>query len=174
MKNTRMITYSALSAAFSTLCSWISIPIGAVPVTLQILALFLVAFLFGARVGLYSTLTWILLGLVGLPVFAGFSGGLSTLMGPTAGFIWAFVPSVYLAGKAAESSPIKGVVLAFLTLFLLVYPLGTWQLMRITGMNLQGALALAVYPFVLFDVIKIGLAHAIHLVLQRSGLSRLA
>lgn len=174
MKNSTFITFSALSAALITLCSWIGIPIGAVPVTLQVLALFLVAFVFGPKIGFYSTLTWIMLGLIGLPVFSGFSGGLSVLTGPTAGFIWAFLPSVFLAALAGERSSILGGVVATLCLFLLVYPLGTWQLMRFTGLKLKMALGVAVYPFVVFDLAKICLAYAVSLALKRSGLTKFA
>ena len=174
MKNSTFITFSALSAALITICSWISIPVGAVPVTLQVFAVFLVAFIFGSKVALYSTLTWIVLGLVGLPVFSGISGGLSVLAGPTAGFIWAFLPAAFLAGKAGEAFNRLAFFVAIVSLFILVYPLGTWQLMRFTGLELKPALSVAVYPFIVFDLAKICLAYAVSLALKRSGLTKFA
>ncbi len=76
-----------LGTAIVTVCAWISIPIGTVPFTLQTFAVAAVGGLLGWKRGSLSVLAYLLLGLVGVPVFAGFKAGLAALMGPTGGYI---------------------------------------------------------------------------------------
>ena len=76
------LIYIAIGAALISICSWISIPT-AVPFTLQTFAVFLVLLLLGGERGTIATLIYILLGAVGVPVFAGFSGGVGILFGST-------------------------------------------------------------------------------------------
>ena len=91
------MVYIAISAALIAICSWISIPT-AVPFTLQTFAVFFVLLLLGGERGTIATLVYVLLGAVGVPVFAGFSGGIGILLGSTGGYIigFLFVGLIYM------------------------------------------------------------------------------
>ena len=80
----------AMFAVIIAVCSWLSIP-GEVPVTLQTFGVFCAVGLLGGKRGTLSVVIYILLGLVGVPVFAGFKGGVGSLIGPTGGYIIGFV-----------------------------------------------------------------------------------
>jgi biotin transport system substrate-specific component len=84
------LTYMAVGAALTAVCSWISIP-STVPFTLQTFAVFCVLSLLGGKRGTVSIVIYILLGAVGMPVFAGFTGGIGILLGTTGGYIIGFI-----------------------------------------------------------------------------------
>ena len=109
---TEDISYAALSIALITVCSWLSIPIS-IPFTLQTFAVCLVSALLGVRLGLVSTGCYILLGMIGAPVFAGFRGGFDVLLGTTGGYIIGFLFTVLTVGLAAERLGRKLPVLLF-------------------------------------------------------------
>ena len=81
----------SVSAALITICSWISIPLGPVPFTLQTLGILAVMLTVGGRRGTIAILVYLALGAVGVPVFAGFKGGIMSFIGPTGGFLIGFV-----------------------------------------------------------------------------------
>ena len=87
---TQELARAALFAALIAICSWISIPT-AVPFTLQTFAVFLALGVLGGRLGTLSVAVYLLLGAVGLPVFAGFQGGLGALLGTTGGYLAGFL-----------------------------------------------------------------------------------
>ena len=84
------MVYIAIGAVLIVICSWINIPT-AVPFTLQTFAVFFILMLLGGERGTISILIYILLGAIGVPVFAGFSGGIGILLGNTGGYILGFV-----------------------------------------------------------------------------------
>ena len=75
------LTYVALMAALMAVCAWITIPVGPVPFTMQTFAVFAALGLLGGKRGALAVVVYLLLGLVGLPVFAGFSSGAAALLG---------------------------------------------------------------------------------------------
>ena len=81
----------SVSAAFITVCSWISIPLGAIPFTLQTMAILAVMLAAGGRRGTIAILVYLMMGACGIPVFAGFKGGVAAFAGPTGGFLIGFV-----------------------------------------------------------------------------------
>lgn len=81
----------SISAALITVCSWISIPLGALPFTLQTMAILAVMLTCGGRRGTIAILVYLVMGFCGVPVFAGFKGGVAALIGPTGGFLVGFV-----------------------------------------------------------------------------------
>lgn len=87
------LTYVALMAALMAVCAWITIPVGPVPFTMQTFAVFAALGLLGGKRGTLAVVVYLLLGLVGLPVFAGFSSGAAALLGPTGGFLLGFLAS---------------------------------------------------------------------------------
>ena len=82
----------SLFAALLCVLSPLTIPVGAVPVSLGIFAVLLCSSVLGMRRSLVAVLVYIALGAVGLPVFAGWQGGFGVLAGPTGGYIWSYIP----------------------------------------------------------------------------------
>ena len=99
MFTTRELVIGGMFAALLAVISQLSIPMpSGVPITIQILGVALVGSVLGWRLGLFATITYILIGAVGLPVFANFSGGFSKLVGVTGGYIWSWPFLAALAG----------------------------------------------------------------------------
>lgn len=96
---TKELTLAGMSAALLAVISQISIPMPTgIPITIQIFGVALTGIILGQRLGFLATLVYILLGAVGLPIFANFKGGLSALIGLTGGYIWAWPIMVLLCG----------------------------------------------------------------------------
>ena len=102
--NTASLALCGLFAAITAVCSFISIPLGftPVPVNLATLAVFLAGGLLGKKYGTIALAVYTLLGAVGIPVFAGFRGGLSVLAGPTGGYIIGYIAAAFLVGLIIE------------------------------------------------------------------------
>lgn len=92
----RNMVLSALFAALLAICAWISLPIGAFRFTLQTFGLFLALLTLSGKWGSVTVFVYLTLGLVGLPVFSGFHGGIGVLMGPTGGFLIGFMLTALL------------------------------------------------------------------------------
>ncbi len=154
------LVFTAMFAAIIAVCSILSIPIGEVPVTLQTFAICLTAAMLGRKRGTLAVFVYILLGAVGVPVFAGMSGGVGILAGPTGGYIIGFLPAALIIGTAAEKWERKALPLALsMALGLLVcYAFGTVWFMVVMHMGLLESLMMCVVPFLLFDAVKILLA----------------
>ena len=162
----------ALMAVLIAVCSWISIP-AAVPFTLQTLGIFLALRLLGGAKGTVSVLVYILLGAVGVPVFAGFSGGVGCLFGPTGGYILGFL-AAGLVHLLLEKVPKQGKVMDFLRMaagLLACYALGTVWFYYTYGvqnaMGIGAVLMACVVPFILPDAVKIVLAQLLAERLQK-------
>ncbi|MEM6556941.1 MAG: biotin transporter BioY [Pseudomonadota bacterium] len=88
----------ATGAIIMTTSSYIAVPIGPVPITMQTLAVTSIGALYGWRLGVGTVLIWLALGALGLPVFSGGSGGAEHLAGATAGYLWAFPVAAGVTG----------------------------------------------------------------------------
>jgi len=157
----------ALFAALTAVMAQISIalPVGPVPITGQTLAVMLSGALLGARLGAYSQVIYLLLGAVGLPVFAKAQAGFNVLVGPTGGFLFSFILAAYVIGKLLErrqkpSLPYLALVAAIGGM-LVVYLIGVPWLAYVTGMTLSRALAVGVWPFVVGDILKVFISSVI-------------
>ena len=123
------IVYIAVFAVIMAICSWISIP-AAVPFTLQTFGVFIAAGVLGGKRGTLSVLVFILLGAVGIPVFANFSGGIGVLVGPTGGYIIGFLFSA-LVMWAMEKLPGKKSIMQIVSMVVgLVVHGSLWQSKR--------------------------------------------
>lgn len=168
------LTYIALFAVLITICSWISIPM-AVPFTLQTFAVFLAVGVLGGKLGTLAVFIYILLGAVGIPVFSGFKGGFGTLLGPTGGYILGFILSALLMWLIEKFVGNKTIILAIsMVLGLIVcYAFGTAWFMVVysskngTPISLVAALGMCVFPFIIPDLVKIGLALSLTKTLKR-------
>ena len=153
-----------LFAALLAVCSWISIPL-TVPITLQTFAVFAAVALLGTKCSFTAITVWILLGAVGLPVFANFKSGIAVLSGPTGGYILGMLlcPLVY-AGVRKLFGELRGKIyvkaLGMVLGLLVCYAFGTVWFIKVytDDISVIGALKLCVFPFLAFDAIKIALA----------------
>lgn len=165
-KNLLNLVYIAVFSAIICICAQISVPLGiVVPFTLQTLGVFVAGAMLGAKRGTLSVLIYVLLGTIGIPVFAGFSGGIGTLVGPTGGFIIGFIFTALTVGIMCDKlgrklwvlivSMILGLALCYLfgtVWFIVVYN------MKSQAMNVMTALTYCVFPFLIADAIKITVA----------------
>ena len=169
MKNSKLTQtiFIGLFAALIAVCSQIQIP-GAVPFTHQTFAVFLAGGLLGGKRGTISVFVYILLGAVGLPVFAGFKGGFGALIGTTGGYIIGFIFSMLvfvvfellLKEKAKKIIPLG---IAMVIGLIICYAFGTaWFMIVYTNtkepIGLITALSWCVFPFIIPDIVKIALA----------------
>ncbi len=159
------ITRAALMAAVTAVAAQITVPLSPVPFTLQVLAVILSGLLLGARIGALAQAIYVLVGAVGVPVFAGFRGGLGIVLGPTGGYLISYPIAAAAAGLAAYTVARASRRRALWTGFLwgcaglaVIYALGAAWLAVVAGLSPTEALATGVLPFVIFDLIKVGLA----------------
>ncbi len=163
----------SISAALITVCSWISIPLGPVPFTLQTMGILAVMLTCGGRRGTLSIVIYLAMGICGVPVFAGFKGGVSALIGPTGGFLVGFVIAalVYwlferLLFKRLMTSTVKTWifgVLNSLVFEVVMYIVGVIWFMTVyaaqTGpVGLSTVMGWCVIPFVVPDIVKMAFA----------------
>lgn len=138
-----------------------SVPMFPVPMTLQTLAITLVGLTFGSRLAAATVMLYLAEGAMGLPVFANASGGPAALMGPTAGFLWGFVPMAWLTGLMVEKGFDRGLgrlFVAALVPALLLFVPGAMLLWAVTPLTLSGAIAAGVTPFLIGALVKAGIA----------------
>ena len=100
--NTRFLTSTALLTALLCILGPVSVPIGPVPVSLTNLVIYLMVYLLDTKRAAAAYLLYMLLGLAGLPVFSGFTGGVGKLLGPTGGYIIGFLPMTVLIALLVE------------------------------------------------------------------------
>lgn len=157
---TKSIVYTAMFAALICVCSILSIPIGAVPVTLQTFAVCAAVAFLGGRRGTICVMIYLLLGAVGLPVFAGMTGGFGMISGPTGGYLIGFLLTACITGFAADKLGRRIVpLILWMSLGVLAcYIIGTVWFMLVTGMNLGVSLGYCVIPFLIPDAVKIAAA----------------
>lgn len=158
------VAFIALFAAVMAVCSWISVP-ATVPFTLQTFGVFLAVGTLGGKRGSLAVLTYLLLGAVGAPVFAGFSGGIGCILGSTGGYIVGFLFSALVMWAMEHFLGKKKWVLALsMVIGLLVcYAFGTAWFMIVYANNtgaigLWTALSWCVFPYIIPDAVKIVLA----------------
>jgi biotin transport system substrate-specific component len=157
----KKITFTALMTAVMCILSPLSIPIGPVPITLSVACVFLCVYALGAKLGSLACGIYILLGLVGLPVFSGFAGGPAKLFGPTGGYIVGYIFMALLSGWFIDRFPMKKFyiqVVGMLLGLVVLYAFGTAWFVFQMKVTFAEALSMCVIPFIAFDMIKIGLA----------------
>ena len=156
----RMTVYASLFAALTAAGAYLSIPIGPVPIVLQNLFVLLSGLLLGSRWGAASVAVYLLAGACGLPVFAGGMGGIGRLVGPTGGYLFGYLPAVYLIGKISEKGRRRVVmdIVAMVCGSAVIYLFGVVWLKVLTGMTPAKTLAVGMFPFIPGDVLKIAAA----------------
>lgn len=153
------LTMTAVMAAITCVLAPIALPIGPVPVTLCTLVLYLSQYLLGWKRGTVSCLVYLLLGIMGAPVFAGFTGGFGKLLGPTGGYIVGYLGVAAVTGLAVERFRSRWAhLLGMAAGTALCYGLGTAWYCLITQSGVASALVLCVLPFIPGDLVKMAAA----------------
>lgn len=156
---------SSLFAALTAVCAWIAVPIPPVAFTMQTFAVFLTLGVLGGKYGTVSILLYLLLGLVGLPVFSGFRGGTSALLDATGGFLWGFLA----AGLVYWLTERLGTLPAMIAALLVCYACGCWWFTVYAGnAGWAAAVMTCVVPYLIPDAIKLWLAHSVSTRLRRN------
>ncbi len=171
---TKIIVYIALATALIAVCSWITVPIGPIPVTLQTMAVFITVGLLGWKYGSIAVALYLFMGALGLPVFANFSGGLSSLLGVTGGYLLGFLFTSLISGlllNVSGENLIK-VTFAFIAGLALCYLFGSvWFYviyLRNTGAITFGhVISTCVLPFIIPDLLKIAVAATVTVRLKK-------
>lgn len=180
----RAAVLCGLFAAFTAVFSQISLPIGPVPISCSLIAVYLAGLFLPVKTAALSQLVYLLLGIVGVPVFAGFQSGAARLAGPTGGYLLVFpvialilslamvIYDKKLARKplAARAAYIVGAILVSL---IVCYAAGTAWFTVFSGSTFQKAMRLTVVPFIAGDIAKIVLCTVITLS-ARERLQKLA
>lgn len=163
--------YSALFAALISVMGLISIPIpiSPVPITGQSLAIMLAGSILTARQAAFSVLTFLLLGAVGVPVFAGMSGGIGILIGPRGGYLIGYLVGVIVIVLAkGKNNNIWRLALAnSVGGIIVVYLLGVLWLSFITGMGLEKAVMVGALPYIPGDLFKVFVATVVGVAINK-------
>lgn len=125
--STKELSLVAMFASLTALGAFISFPIGPVPITLQSFFVILSGIILGGKLGALSQIVYVALGLVGIPIFAGFTGGLQTIIKPSFGFIIGFIFASFIVGKISnykKSPSSKRIFLACLAGTITIYFFG--------------------------------------------------
>ena len=179
----------ALFAAITAICSQIMIPLPftPIPINLTLLAVWLCGGVLGAKRGAISVLVYILLGVIGIPVFHGLQSGVGVLVGPAGGYIAGFLPAVIIFGllygrfissqKTEKGQPSKTMRRFALTVIIglpalaICYALGTFWFVFVTKTGFLPALLMCVVPFIPGDILKLIAAAAVCEAVRKAHLS---
>ena len=157
--STKDMVLCAVFAAVLCVFSIITVPVGEIPITLGVFGVLFTAVVLGAKKSFMSVLVFILIGAAGMPVFSGMKGGAGVILGPTGGYITSYIFMALIAGAAASKTKENpaGMLIRFAACIISVlvcYLLGTMQFVLVSGNTFLQALAICVYPFVAFDLLK--------------------
>ena len=154
----KFLVFSALFAALTAAVSPIKIPLGftPVPITLQTLVVLLSGAMLGPYYGALAMILYVVVGALGLPVFAGGGSGIGALLGPTGGYLFSF-----FIGKIVEmrkKPKYMDYVIAMAVGTIIIYALGAAQGMLVTGLSTTAIIIGWVLPFIIGDTIKLLIA----------------
>ena len=158
------LAYIAMCTALIVVCSWITIPIPAMQFTLQVFAVAFTAYFLGAKRAVFAVLAFLLLGLVGVPVFSNFNSGVGAFAGPTGGFLVGFIPFTLIIsitshfGKEKVVNQVIGGVFGHISLYIV----GDFWLVFVQGFTTADeffaklwAVVILMLPYFAIDIIKI-------------------
>jgi biotin transport system substrate-specific component len=154
----RGMIYASMFGAGTAAGAYLAIPLPPVPITLQTFVLFMAGALLGGRLGALSQVVYVLLGVMGLPVFAGGKAGLGVLFGPTGGYLLGFVAGAFVVGSLISMRRRPGLAWHFCAMAagtLVIYLFGVIQLSLVAKLTLSKSVAVGVVPFIVGDVFKI-------------------
>lgn len=164
LSRTKDLLIISLSSVLIAICSWIHIPF-IVPFTLQTFAIFFILLFEGGKKGLISITIYFLIGIIGLPVFSGFKGGINAFLGATGGYLIGFIiiAIIYLIFEVLFKDNTLMLMVGLILGLLLCYTFGTFWFIKIytksyNTISFISALKLCVFPFIVPDLLKLLLA----------------
>jgi len=163
------IALTGILAAILCLISPLSLPLGAIPISLATFAVYIAACTVDVKISVSSVLIYILLGAAGLPVFSHFSGGFHMISGVTGGYIIGYIPCALITGlliKRFESKKFIYPVSMILGTAVCYFTGMAWYMLQ-TKSNIVSALTVCVLPFLIGDTIKISAASAVGITLRK-------
>ncbi|HOC52951.1 MAG TPA: biotin transporter BioY [Caldisericia bacterium] len=168
MKNIKKITFSSLFIILIIIGSYISIPLpfSPVPLTLQVFFVLLSGILLGSYYGFLSVLGYIILGLLGFPVFAGGQSGFSVFLGPNGGFLLGFLIAPLLMGIVRKNQTF--IIPSILLGIFIIHLLGVLYLSFILSIPISKAFYIGSLPFVAVDLIKGSLVYIFSLLILKN------
>ena len=160
MDSIRMTVMASLFAALIAAGAFLAIPVGPVPIYLANFFVMLAGLVLGYRWGAAAVGIYLLSGILGLPVFSGGTGGLGRFFGPTGGYLFAYLPAVFMAGLISEKtkSSVFWDIIAMLAATVIIYGVGVPWLKVVMKMTWGKAVVVGVVPFLIGDGIKIAAA----------------
>ena len=161
--STKNMVRAALFAGVIALCAWLAVPISDIGFTMQTFGVFLALGLLGGKWGTVSIGLYLLLGLVGLPVFSGFRGGPGMLLGVTGGYLWGFLLSGFVYWALERFGKLPGMICGLMV----CYACGTLWFLQYSGGGWALVLLRCVVPYLIPDGIKIALAWSLSKRLSR-------
>ncbi|KNE18810.1 biotin transporter BioY [Virgibacillus pantothenticus] len=168
-KKLRLILNSALFAALTAILAQIDIPLPLIPISGQTLAVGITATILGSKQGALAMICYAVIGAVGAPVFAGFSGGAHVLVGPSGGYVFGFIVTAYVTGWILEKTSFRlaNALIANIVGMVITLAFGTVQLKFILDYTWNAAFLAGVYPFIAVGIIKAVLASWIGIAVRK-------
>lgn len=156
---TQQMALVAIMTALTCIMAPFSLPIGPVPISLTNLVIYFSLYLLGWKLGTLSYVIYLLIGLVGVPVFSGFTAGPAKLFGPTGGYLIGFIPMAIIAGIVIDKFSQRWIqILGMIVGTAICYAFGTAWFCIQAGYTVSAALAVCVIPFIPADLIKMVIA----------------
>lgn len=171
--STKELVLTGMFTALISVMAQLSVPIQPIPFTLVLFAIFLTGALLPPRSAFLAVLAYLLIGAVGVPVFANFSGGVQDLVGATGGYLMAFPVMAFITALFNKHIPkykIVALALGMIISLIICYLFGTFwfTITNTKGIGFYDALTYCVFPFVLFDCVKIVLAISVSFVIRKT------
>lgn len=156
------ITQIGMFTALTAIGAFITIPVGPVPITLQSLFVLLSGIILGSRKAMLAQVAYVLLGLFGLPIFSGFSGGFQHMLKPSFGFLIGIIAAAYVTGKIIEkaNSSANGAIFAVFAGTLVLYAIGLpymyyiLNIMLAKELSIMQILNMGMFMFIPGDTLK--------------------
>ena len=154
------MVFAALFAALTAAVAPLKIPLGftPVPITLQTLVVLMSGAMLGPYYGALAMILYVVVGILGLPVFAGGGSGIGAILGPTGGYLISYFVAAYVIGKVVQmrkKPKFIDYVVAMVAGTIIIYVLGAGWGMVVTGLGIYAILAGWVLPFIIGDTIKL-------------------
>jgi len=158
--NLKPLVFAALFAALTAAVAPFKIPLGftPVPITLQTLVVLMSGAMLGPYYGALAMILYVVVGVLGLPVFAGGGSGIGAVLGPTGGYLISYFIAAYAIGKIVQmrkKPAFLDYVVAMVAGTIIIYVLGAGWGMVVTGLGIAAILAGWVFPFIIGDTIKL-------------------
>jgi len=166
-KKSKTYYITAIASMAAIICCFapLSIPIGPIPVSLTNLVLYISVIVIGYQATTVSYIVYMLIGIIGLPVFSGLQGGIGKVAGPTGGYLIGFIPMVIISGLFYNIGKSKlNIVMTIIGMILgtaVAYLLGTLWFVKQMDCDWAYALSVCVFPFIPFDLGKIAIANVL-------------